>query len=362
MKKLLHLALLSSLITVTTASAEDKIGRLPDGRAYRTDSSGFRLTDQVADLEVAVKELQHQVISLEDELREKNALLSQKGAKVSALPKPASATERPASECSAILVPLQNRIAQLENSLANQPTVSKPACNEQTIAAPYQQEIQRLKANLETRPSAAALSQEISRRENIEKLLMDQNEQAQDQIQRVSTLSGELSEAKRLLKQAQEELEQNQLALNQRKERESQLLKNIDDLSAQLAERASAQAELSATLAKEARGRYVQQPQAETNAEPIARSTQKNFQNQLRQIQTLIVQRKDLLDSMKLTKRGVSVSAQPLVTSQNVSLDTLRSQVGIISTEEEAKAVRQGLTEISGVLENDITLLRRLQR
>lgn len=53
------------------AYGQDK-GRLADGRAYRIDEQGYRLIDQLAEYEVKVEELRRQVITLEDELIEKN--------------------------------------------------------------------------------------------------------------------------------------------------------------------------------------------------------------------------------------------------------------------------------------------------
>lgn len=68
--KFLFLSFLFSLL-VSPSYADDS-GRLRDGRAYRTDSDGYRLIDQLAEYEVKLGELKQQVVVLEDELAEKN--------------------------------------------------------------------------------------------------------------------------------------------------------------------------------------------------------------------------------------------------------------------------------------------------
>ena len=67
------LSLLSLVFTLPFASAEDERGRLPDGRAFRTDAQGNQLVDYIAELELAVEGLQRRVNGLEDEVKAKQA-------------------------------------------------------------------------------------------------------------------------------------------------------------------------------------------------------------------------------------------------------------------------------------------------
>ena len=50
------------------AQGADK-GRLPDGRAYRTDAEGYQLVDYIAELELKIEELQNKLISQDNEQR-----------------------------------------------------------------------------------------------------------------------------------------------------------------------------------------------------------------------------------------------------------------------------------------------------
>lgn len=63
-------------ILTATAFAEDPArGRLPDGRAFRTDTAGNQLVDYIAELEVEVESLKRQVVGLEDENTGKQATI-----------------------------------------------------------------------------------------------------------------------------------------------------------------------------------------------------------------------------------------------------------------------------------------------
>ena len=63
-----------------TALAEDEVrGRLPDGRAFRTDLEGNQLVDYIAELEVSIEGLNRRVHGLEDELTDKNNVIAKLG-------------------------------------------------------------------------------------------------------------------------------------------------------------------------------------------------------------------------------------------------------------------------------------------
>lgn len=53
--------------------AEDRSGRLDDGRAYRIDNEGTQVVDYIAELELQIEELQSKIRSLENEKRYENS-------------------------------------------------------------------------------------------------------------------------------------------------------------------------------------------------------------------------------------------------------------------------------------------------
>ena len=82
--------ILSTLLMplVTIAADDSERGRLPDGRAFRTDEQGNQLVDYIAELELSVEALNRQMRGLEDENRQKQGLidrLQSSGAKDTAL-------------------------------------------------------------------------------------------------------------------------------------------------------------------------------------------------------------------------------------------------------------------------------------
>ena len=67
-------ALVVVLCSFGAAVAEDQPlrGRLPDGRAFRTDAQRIQIVDYIAELELSIEALNRRIRGLEDELKEKN--------------------------------------------------------------------------------------------------------------------------------------------------------------------------------------------------------------------------------------------------------------------------------------------------
>jgi hypothetical protein len=74
--KMFAIFILLSIFSNLQAETEPKLGRLPDGRAYRVDSQGLELVDHVAELELTIEEQNKRLNRLEFELEEKNKLIS----------------------------------------------------------------------------------------------------------------------------------------------------------------------------------------------------------------------------------------------------------------------------------------------
>jgi hypothetical protein len=74
---LFRVAIVLSLCFASSAFGEDPLrGRLPDGRAFRTDGGGNQIVDYIAELELTVEQLNRRVHGLEDEVLEKRELLT----------------------------------------------------------------------------------------------------------------------------------------------------------------------------------------------------------------------------------------------------------------------------------------------
>ncbi len=75
--KLLSLGLFILISAVPLRAEEALRGRLADGRAYRTDSQGIQLVDQVAELQVTVDTLKRQLEASENEVALKSSLIAE---------------------------------------------------------------------------------------------------------------------------------------------------------------------------------------------------------------------------------------------------------------------------------------------
>lgn len=67
------------LSPLARAEEEPRRGRLPDGRAYRTNADGVQIADYIAELELSIEALNRRVEGLESELEEKQRQLERSG-------------------------------------------------------------------------------------------------------------------------------------------------------------------------------------------------------------------------------------------------------------------------------------------
>ena len=61
--------------SISILNADEKKGRLPDGRAYRTDKEGNQLVDYIAEIELNSDGLNRKIQALEQDIEEKNKLI-----------------------------------------------------------------------------------------------------------------------------------------------------------------------------------------------------------------------------------------------------------------------------------------------
>ena len=73
----LSIVIVVMAMTISVRAEEPPTGRLPDGRAYRTDDQGNQLIDYIAELEVSNQSLEERLRGLEGELKEKTIQLQQ---------------------------------------------------------------------------------------------------------------------------------------------------------------------------------------------------------------------------------------------------------------------------------------------
>lgn len=399
-------ALLFLLLTTSTAAfaQQAKIGRLPDGRAYRMDPSGFQLSDEFAELQVTVGEQERQIEALQNELARlrhggapgtklpeapaapraelppatsgstgdtANTALVQCQTRLSAQQEQLASLQRrpeycPAqapSRCEEAERPLREQIASLQRRPEYCPAPVACRCDEEL--RPLHEQLAALQTALAAAPTRDQLQREKSGRETLTQslssatndlakansLLDQQAGHAAAQDHQIAELSRQTSELTRQLGEAQTKLAHGQ-------QREEELLETIEkcELKAQDAE--------GRRLAQKDERVPVVQLERTSPAAPEADLTQIRAQlNKVAaEIQQLVIQRKDLYDTVHARKTGVTVPIQPLVAANGLSLDALRAKIRQVTTPEEISAVSSGLQDIRRILTEDIQVLQRLNK
>ncbi len=353
-------------VALPQASAEGpekKFGRLADGRAYRVDSSGFRLVDQVAELEVTVDELRRQLEASQNEIKDQARTISRlkggesidsglevqeknliKSAKI------AKPVQSDPPNCNELVSNLYLKVAALESKLqqANhssntrmtkldcpQPQkVEVETCDYNSEKNPLWNQVQRLQQELMSGPSKERVASQRKSLGKAEKSIVQMQAKLAEQSSVTKTLETELSARNAELEQAQEQL----AALDQ--------------------ELSEAREENKEILGRAALKRPTPSPRKVTSSPitvastPAAKRLQQKFSQQLRNIQSLILRRKDLLDAYE--KRGGSYQTSPLVTTNGMSLDSLRAGVAKLDWKSNSATIEDGLKEIESVLRKDI--------
>jgi hypothetical protein len=338
----LFLTAASLSIAVPAVSAQPAAvrGRSADGKAYRIEN-GMKLSDYIAELEVANDDLHRQLDALEDELAEKDKQLGQSGtpekrrvreqnllSRKSSLPPAAGSTT---DACASTVQELNTKVVTLQEQLRQAPPSA--ACDYTSPDNPLWAQIKTLEAAVADRGAPIEIVK---------------SEQAKRQA----------AEAE-LAKLKQDFEEQNRLVEDER-HRSAELQTQLADAKAQAA--ASTDSHIGrASLAPEAQEKKAAANPESGSADEVA-AARGEFKEQLAKIQSLVVERKNLLDALKSKGRGISLSIQPLVASGGRSLDALRVQVKELSRPDDIGMIRSGLQEIVDVLNDDVSTLQRLAK
>ncbi len=314
-----------------------RFGRLPDGRAYRIDQAGYQLIDQMAELEVALDDLRKQVTALENESALKQQQIDdllasgrtprERKLKESDLAQQKfQSPERPAENlppsiaCSSYTSPLEGKIAALQEKLATAKPTASANCDE--VVKTTADELEQSKKMLEQR----------SRREQ------ELNDELASLSNEVTSLRGSLA------------------AMQNEKNIQIAAVSPVLD-----SRRAKFMNDAPPTTTEDiAEVKEPAQPSLEENTPENLALARREFKTALQDIQGLVMKRKDLLDSLKNSHKGVTLSLQPLKTANGESLDTLRVRVSKLDSTSDLAALRTGLQQITSILRDDINTANRL--
>jgi len=362
----MKLALLTAALLLSQAefaAAEPaktgKIGRYQDGRAFRVDAQGYQLTDQIAELEVTIREQEKQITSCEERLER-----AEGGSALPAANSSGSSASNSVSEasCAVYTTPLELRISDLQN----RDTASAPVCDYTSRTAPLQAQIAQLQAALSRAPKAEVLDKMSERSMALKSSLEGERQQFSEQVRNLQEERARTSQLQAELAHLKQQLAQKTTELASRDAREKELLASLDRASDERASARDRSASVSPSTSSSSGGRAMMAGSApvavagEVQPTEISGETKKRIQSDLSMIQKLIVQRKDLFDSVRTARKGVTVGIQPLQTSSRVTLDQLRGLAQKANSQEQAGLILSGFGEIKAILKSDIEVLDRL--
>ena len=364
------------------SATQHQVGRLPDGRAYRMDAQGYRLVDQMAELEVTNDDLKRQLRALEDELNEKDDIIEKlkKGKAVESKPikenslvedslgKKSKSAEPP--NCNELVSSLYVQVSRLENQLKAQPATGSAAavkCDYDSQGNPWKKEAARLQeANREAlnQNQLAAeqgknkiflekeATQEIA--ENLSRDLSSAKVQIARLEKEVSQLRSNLSEKTTELKQ----LEQREIEiaeLQQQLGRESTEAKKLADREADAVKKQSSAEKILGQMQRALEAKD-QEIQLLTKAKEAARSEAALAASNAASLQQRLSAREKEYE--QLAKRELSAQNELLAANSNTAklqerLVAKDQQYQQIAKEETAQAKRAALAIPSAPLKTE---------
>lgn len=334
-----------SIVFVSNAFAQipSEKGRLGDGRAYRTGDDGFKIVDQVAELEVTTDDLRRQIIAMEDELEEKNRLIERLGG--AKLLKNSSVKEKDLLNTNTKGLPPARTVLEVRRQ--------EQQCGQ--IVADLNKEVTVLRGQLD---ASADADTEIKKLRESQQAAIRKNSELETKL---ASLRQEVfaENEKRISIDSQNDALEQRLAAAQKQEAE---LKNKLAAVETQAEDKIAQLEREATIAQGRAKLAAASPKEAVVEQKVNTSRDsKEFKPKLQVIQKKILTRKSYLDKLKRSKKGISINARRLETASGISLDDLRVEIskgGRLSDTQ----IRKALLEIEQILNQDIKTASRLAK
>ena len=340
-----------------TLCAEDPAsGRLPDGRAFRTDGEGNQIVDYIAELEMTVTALKRRVQGLEDEvarsqggavggsLEEKDLLSASEDAENEAIEaRGTRESNRGNSACEQKLQIQKSSLAQLSERALSQ----QSSCNDQIRALKTQMR------SLELR------QQQVD--------LIERN--ATDQQRNFQSLAAELQEARTRGDSLEAQLSQKSLELqtvqSQFGERERKLGEIISTLKR---EKESLQSSLTQVKVESrpssSSGSLVR---ARLNDDALSASRSKAVQSfrmplleEIGEVRKAAATRDQAFRTFK--RSDIRLSPQKLVSRRGLTLGRLEKLIKSADSVEEIALYRRDLHEIASKVKQDLQTIKRMKQ
>lgn len=326
MKKLI---LVPVFCLISFSSYAQDFGRLPDGRAYRTDREGNQVVDYIAELEATVDALTKQVIAFEDAGAGKAPVCEPK-------------------ECAPQV------IREVVSTPAECPKVVKD-CTEEVEKA------KAVKEN-EANQRVALLSNQL---ESLKETLSDNQDQKNIDEAKAS-LSLELLQKEEQHKNDQKVITELRAALDEEKSKLSSLLDASRQDKTELAALREKARETTSRVAFEqpvvvsAQSEQMRAPQLEPSEG--FKSLKSTVLAETNRVLSLQGTRDALFSSGKNQSGALSISPNAARSNDGRSLKALKDDTIDATSLRELLQIRKSLTEIRKILESDIEAIKRVQR
>jgi chromosome segregation ATPase len=411
MKRLGSTLLVAGLLCGAQARAEDPVhGRLPDGRAYRTDDQGNQLVDYIAELELNIEALNRQVQGLQGELDQKNAQLKSHGGGSSRVverditassSRPAAVRETAAPDCGLEIKACQANLVQARTD------TSKLQIKYDEDAITYRNTIQRLEGDLQSLQRAAINARALNsdRSANLTELNVSMNklEEERDRLlERTESQETELVSLRTRLADIQKEgdarIEKARLemensgedmseqfkrcrsALDDAQEKVSDLERELGKKNEQLDELRASHDGYEARPVKSDTASDESAPRAGFRKVPVEPALEDEdadlgaartravqilkgrLNSEINMVNALISSRDRLYREYRRVPGASQVSPSRLVSSRQESLGLIMSKTRAASNVRDLSQLARGVDEIRATVEDDIARIKKVSK
>jgi DNA repair exonuclease SbcCD ATPase subunit len=373
---------------VPFARAEDPArGRLPDGRAFRTDSEGNQLVDYIAELEVNNEALTRQVKGLQEELDTKqhsidrlsNGKVQQEFAEKDLM---GGAPEKKVVASAALLEPQCPRC----EVCAPSPVCPQLDCSASVRPLKDQLDQARLNLDIERKQHSSSQSEVQNLVSKLQAQLDLKAAEVQKRGEEVESVKQDLrtSEAARQSAEAKQQAAEAEVKiLNTRLESASSQIQELDRTRANLADqRDAAQASLKQASTQLASARSTsseyqasalrvapamgasaaaEQGSAPSQAKLRAlESVRSSVMSEAGKLKGVISDRDRLLAQYNAGPHRVGIRPSPAVSSRGMSVPVVTEAIQSADSVSDLMKLRRDVTEIRGRMQEDMALMKRM--
>ncbi|WKZ57904.1 MAG: hypothetical protein QY326_04335 [Bdellovibrionota bacterium] len=327
---------------------EPSQGRLPDGRAFRTDSEGNQLVDYIAELELNVADLNRRIIGLENEVEQKQQIIERLGSGQSAQGTLAEKDLLALSRRAPQEANCDDQVATVRQELLSaRDDIDIMRTNHQREVAAYEQALADMRAAGASRVAASASP-----------VLDCGPAVAKAESAKAELYAASLREKDIALQEAGMRAEENEQRYKAQIEELQTKLKSASEQSDVL----KARYEQAVRSATEQSTRASQQPAESPARQRAVDSLKGNVTQELHRVRDLLAIREKLIGQYTRIKSPVEVRPSKAVSTRGRTHQDLSRELKSATSVVQLSYVQRDALEIKRKLQDDIALLERMIR